>query len=315
MLTEAPATQTYQSTRPYLFSVAYRMTGSASDAEDLVQEAWVRYLDAGAPAVDSLRAYLTTIVSRLSLDYLKSARVKREQYTGPWLPEPALTSEAAPGPAETAEQRDSVSIAFLTLLELLTPEQRIVYVLREAFGLAYDDIGTHLDKPAATCRQIYRRAQQRLARKPRTHLGTTSAQSAAIDRFLAAIATGNAGAVARVLAPDVTWISDAGAQRLAARRFISGADRVSRGLVGLARKWLDLPGFTTGIEDVNGTPAIVFRYFGAVERVAILDLDGDRIASVRFLMNPDKLRHFAASLGTEVATLPRYRAAKQAASA
>lgn len=120
-------TDTYHHLRPYLFSVAYRMTGSASDAEDLVQDAWVRYLDAGSPDVNSLRAYLTTIISRLALDYLKSARTEREQYVGPWIPEPVLTSEVIPGPAEIAEQRESVSIAFLTLLERLTPDQRVVY--------------------------------------------------------------------------------------------------------------------------------------------------------------------------------------------
>ncbi|MDQ3654766.1 MAG: sigma-70 family RNA polymerase sigma factor, partial [Chloroflexota bacterium] len=144
MAVDAPEVQTYQSLRPYLFAVAYRMTGSASDAEDLVHDAWVRFLDAGTPDVGSLRAYLTTIVSRLALDYLKSARVRREQYVGPWLPEPVLTSEAVPGPADTIEQREAVSIAFLTLLERLKPDQRIVYVLREAFDFSYEEISDHI---------------------------------------------------------------------------------------------------------------------------------------------------------------------------
>ncbi|HYH11207.1 MAG TPA: sigma-70 family RNA polymerase sigma factor, partial [Thermomicrobiales bacterium] len=162
MIAHAPSTQTYQQMQPYLFSVAYRMTGSASDAEDLVHDAWIRYLDAGSPAVESLRAYLTRIISRLSLDYLKSARVRREQYTGPWMPEPVPTSAALGDPAATIEQRESVSFAFLTLLERLTPEQRVVYVLREGLGLPYEEIARYVDKNAAACRQIFRRSQLRL---------------------------------------------------------------------------------------------------------------------------------------------------------
>jgi RNA polymerase sigma-70 factor (ECF subfamily) len=125
-----------------------------------------------------------------------------------------------------------------------------------------------------------------------------------IDRFLSAFASGDVNTVAQILAPEVTWISDAGSQRLAARRFVSGVDRVSRGLAGLGRKWLGVPGFSTETMDINGSPALVWRYFGGIERVAVLDVDGDRIVSVRFLMNPDKLRHLAASLGTDVASLP-----------
>ncbi|HYI25671.1 MAG TPA: sigma-70 family RNA polymerase sigma factor, partial [Thermomicrobiales bacterium] len=232
-----PNQQTYQETRPYLFAVAYRMTGSASEAEDLVHEAWLRYIDAGSPGVDSLRAYLTTIVSRLSLDYLKSARVRREEYVGPWLPEPVLTMDALPDPAVSAEQREQVSIAFLTLLDRLTPDQRVVYVLREAFDLPYDEIATHLGKSASTCRQIHRRATLRLAEieesEPRP---TTLPSPDLIERFLTAFASGDTQAIASLLAPEVAWISDAGPSRLAARRYITGVDQVSRGLSGLGRK-------------------------------------------------------------------------------
>ena len=147
-------TTAYQQIRPYLFTVAYRMIGSAADAEDLVQDAWIRYLDAGEPEVTSIGAYLTKTVSRLALDYLKSARVQREQYTGDWLPEPVLTSEAIPEPQDTVEQRESISIALLMLMEELPPEQRVIYVLREGFGLSFDEIAGHLDKTAATCREI-----------------------------------------------------------------------------------------------------------------------------------------------------------------
>ncbi len=150
--------------RPYLFSVAYRMTGSASDAEDLVQESWVRYAEAGTPAVQSLQAYLTAVVSRLCLDYLKSARVRREEYVGPWLPEPVLTEEVA-GPAETVEQREQVSLAMLTLLERLGPEQRVVYVLREAFGLSYEEIARTASMPVGTAKCYAHRGRRALSER------------------------------------------------------------------------------------------------------------------------------------------------------
>lgn len=186
----------YQSIRPYLFSVAYRMTGSASDAEDLVQDAWVRYLDAGSLAVDSLRAYLTTIVSRLALDFLKSARVQRDRYIGPWMPEPVLTSAALPGPEETAEQREEISIAFLTLLERLGPEQRVVYVLREGFGMSFKEVGDHVGKTADACRQILRRTQHRLSDDRRPAIAPESEHRELLEQFLAALSTGQASRVA-----------------------------------------------------------------------------------------------------------------------
>ena len=210
MIAEAPTTQTYQSVRPWLFSVAYRMTGSASDAEDLVHDAWMRYLDAGSPAVESLRAWLTTTISRLALDYLKSARVKREQYTGTWIPEPVLTTSVLDSPEATAEEREQVSIALLLLMERLTPEQRVVYVLREGFGLPYEEIGEHLGKSAATCRQIFRRAQQRLDGEAAPSIAPDGEHAALAERFLLAVQSGDANQVAALLTDDVVWIGDGG---------------------------------------------------------------------------------------------------------
>lgn len=291
MSESATGDEAYQSVRPYIFSVAYRMTGSASDAEDLVQDAWVRYLDAGSPAVNSLRAYLTTIVSRLALDFLKSARVQRERYIGPWMPEPVLTSTVLPDPEETAEQREEVSIAFLMLLDRLGPEQRVVYVLREGFGLSYEEIGQHLGKTAEACRQIFHRTHRRLQDERIPTLAPGPEHQRLVEQFLAAMYTGQVSRVATLLADDAVWISDGGPDRLAARRPIAGVDRVSRGLVGLLSKVQPVMRITSTLADVNGAPALVVRNHGDLERIITLDVHDGRITAVRMLLNPDKLRY------------------------
>lgn len=286
----------YQRVRPYLFTVAYRMTGSASDAEDLVQDAWVRYLDAGSPAVDSLRAYLTTIVSRLALDYIKSARVQRERYTGPWMPEPVLTAALLSGPEESAEQREGVSIALLMLLERLSPEQRVVYVLREGFGMAYGEVGTHIAKSAAACRQIFRRSQRRLNGECGAVLAPGPEHQELVEQFLAALSNGQADRVATLLADDAVWISDGGPKRLAARRPVVGVDRVSRGLIGLLAKAPPEMRITSQVVHLNGAPSLLLRDRGEIERIITLDVRVGRIAAVRMILNPDKLRYLDRSL-------------------
>ncbi|HEV2128350.1 MAG TPA: RNA polymerase sigma factor SigJ [Thermomicrobiales bacterium] len=296
MIAEAP-TQDYQQLRPYLFSVAYRLTGSASDAEDLVHDAWIRYLDAERPKVDSLRAWLTTTVSRLALDYLKSARVRREHYTGMWQPEPVMTAEAVGGPEEAVEQREAVSLAFLTLLEQLGPEQRVVYVLREGFAMSYGEIAAHLDKSVANCRQIFRRAQQRLNGRVRPSVGPDGEHAALAERFLLAISTGDAAQVAVLLTEDVVWISDSGGKRLSVQRPIVSVDKVSRGWAGLARKLPQDGRYVFEPAHINGAPAIVVREFGVLDRVMAFDVFDGRIAAIRVLMNPDKLRHLERRLG------------------
>lgn len=299
MIANAPAPQTYQSLRPYLFAVAYCMTGSASDAEDLVQDAWVRFIDAGMPKVESLRAYLTTVVSRLALDYLKSARVKREQYVGEWLPEPVLTTDVVDGPAEAAERREQVSLAMLTLLEALTPEQRVVYVLREGFGSSYEEIAAHLGKSTAACRQVFHRARQRVEASDAPRAVPSPEHAALIARFMDAFTRGDAAGVASVLAEDVAWIADGGPDRLASRHRIIGRDRVARGFAGFSRKGRSVAGFTGEVVDINGSPAVVITYNERLERVMAFDTSGGEITAVRVLVNPEKLRHLAAALGIE----------------
>jgi RNA polymerase sigma factor (sigma-70 family) len=289
---------TYQDLRPYLFSVAYRFTGSASDAEDLVHDAWLRYLTAGSPVVDSLRAYLTTIVSRLSLDYLKSARVQREQYIGPWLPEPVLGSTASNDPALAAEQRDDVSMAMLVLLDRLTPDQRVVYVLRESLGLPFEEIGTHLHRSAATCRQLYRRATQRLAGSHLPSVGQVATGSA--EQFFQALERADAAGLAALLSQDVVWLSDGGPDRAAARNPILGRDRVSRGLAGVISRFDNGDQHLT-IEHLNGAPGAIVWQGNRIYTVIQWQSSGDTISAVWFSRNPRKLAYLARQLGASIA--------------
>ncbi|MGC4192222.1 MAG: RNA polymerase sigma factor SigJ [Thermomicrobiales bacterium] len=289
--------ETYESLRPYLFAVAYRMTGTASDAEDLVQDAWIRYLDAGSPPVTSLKAYLTTIVSRLTLDHLKSARMTRESYVGAWLPEPVLTQEAIPGPDATVEQREAVSIAFLTLLERLTPDQRVVFVLRSGFGLPFAEIGAHLDRSAAACRQLFQRAERVLDaipdRPPSPQPGDP--KEAIVRKFLTALEAGDLQGVTSLLTEQATWIGDGGERQLSVRRTVRGADKIARGMVGLRTKFPRRKSISI-LEDLNGGPAVVEWVDGTLFRVSSFTVVNDRIASVQAILNPDKLTHLARTI-------------------
>jgi len=312
VVASARSSQSYEQIQPYLFAVAYRMTGSATDAEDLVHDAWIRYLDAGSPKVESLRAWLTTAVSRLALDHLKSARVRREAYPGPWLPEPVPTESALAGPEEALEQREEISMALLTLMERLTPEQRVVYVLRQGFGLPYDEIAEHVNRSAAACRQIFRRAQQRLAGERKRTIAPGNEHRKALERFMAAVQSGDVARVAELMSDDVVWLGDGGPHRRAGRRPIVGVDRVSRGLVGIARKARGTMDLRQFFVDLNGAPAMVITESGRLERVIDCDVRDGKITVFRTILNPDKLLHVARVLGLPVvesdADLPRLAA-------
>jgi RNA polymerase sigma-70 factor (ECF subfamily) len=301
---ESIANQSYQGVRPYLFSVAYRMTGSASDAEDLIQDAWIRYIAAGSPPVTSLRAYLTTIVSRLALDLLKSARVQRESYVGPWLPEPVLTEQVLPGPDATIEQREEISLALLTLLEQLTPEQRVVYVLREAFELTHEEIAGHLGKSPAACRQIYSRARRQIDQSRQPVIAPLPQHEQIIERFASALESGDASALASLLAGDVIWTGDGGPNRLAARRPIIGRDRTIRGLLGWGLKVPPPIDISYRRLDLNGAPALVVCTGDAIDRAVVLDVRDGQIIALRVVRNPDKLGHIARELGMEITPDP-----------
>jgi RNA polymerase sigma-70 factor, ECF subfamily len=279
--------------RPLLFSIAYRMLGSASDAEDILQDAWMRYQAAGECSIRSPKAFAATIVARLCLDRLKSAQVTREQYVGPWLPEPVLTSEVKQ-PDAVLQQAESVTLAFLVLLEKLSPEERAVFLLKDIFGYEHAEIAEMLAMTVENSRQLLHRAKERLtAERPRL-TGTTASRRAVAERFARAFASGNGSELTEILARDVGMWSDGGGKASAARRPLIGRDEVCNFLVGLYRT-AQAAGVTREasltIQDVNSEPALVIRVGERLESIFVFSVEDDRIAGIRVVRNPDKLAH------------------------
>jgi len=288
-----PEVDLFQAHRRRLFAVAYRMLGSASDAEDVVQDAWLRYSAARPSELRSPQAYLTTIVTRLCLDRLKSARAAREEYVGPWLPEPVLTDDRSE-PEHSIALAESVTLAFMVLLETLSPEERAVFLLREVFDHEYGDIAAMLDMTPANCRQLFHRAKTHLAdRRPRFH-ESMEAKRPLVGRFVSALRDGDGDALASVLADDVGFWSDGGGKVLAARRPIFGRDNVVQVLVGIRRTapslGIALEEVTMAVVEVNREPALVLRVAGQIDSVYTLSIENDSITGIRIVRNPDKLR-------------------------
>ena len=272
--------------RSLLFTVAYEMLGSAADAEDVVQETWLRWADLGAAAradVRDPRAYLVRIVTRQALNRLRMLARRREEYVGEWLPEPLLTS---PDVAEDVELAESVSFAMLTVLETLGPTERAVFVLREVFETPYDEIAKAVGKTPATVRQIAHRAQRHVAaRRPRMQVSRAE-QEAVVERFLAAVRGGDLRGLLDVLAPDVVLVSDGGGVVAAARHPIEGADRVGALLGGLVKQAGDLEAMPMWL---NGAPAARFDLDGELNTVTSLVLEDGRITRIYAIRNPHKL--------------------------
>lgn len=282
--------QDFETYRPVLFSIAYRMTGSISEAEDIMQEAYLRFRTAPATSIHSLKSYLSTTVTHLCLDYLKSARVEREQYIGPWLPEPVLTGDSSLLPSESLEQRESLSIAFLVLLETLTPPERAVFLLHEVFDYPFHEIAEIIGKNVANCRQIFHRAQTHLAeRRPRFD-PSPAKQQQLLSHFHAACQSGNLPALTEVLARDVIAWSDGGGKVSAARHPIIGLDAVVRYCLGIAGKLSSqyADSFVVTSEEVNGYPTSLVW---AGERLFfLLTCSGvHEIQGIWTVLNPDKL--------------------------
>jgi RNA polymerase sigma-70 factor, ECF subfamily len=268
--------------RNLLFTVAYEMLGSASDAEDVVQETWLRWADVDHATVRDHRAYLVRIVTRQALNRLRSLARRREDYVGEWLPEPLMTS---PDVVDDVELAESVSIAMLTVLETLGPTERAVFVLREVFETPYDEIGEALDKSPAAVRQIAHRARDHVAaRRPRVPVSTTEQQEA-VDRFLAAVLHGDLQGLLDVLAPDVVVIADGGGFAAAARRPIEGAERVAAFLM-LASRTAD---FEVKAVWLNGSPAGRIDIGGELNTAVSLVVENGRITRVYAIRNPHKL--------------------------
>ena len=282
--------EVFETYRPLLFSIAYRMLGRASDAEDMVQETYLRYRTAQEAEIRSLKSFLMTVVTRLCLDELKSAHVQREQYLGSWLPEPVLTEDA-----ETlVEQRESLSLAFLTLLEELTPAERAVFVLHTAFDYPYDEIGNMLDKNAAACRQLFHRAEERLAAHQRRFETELSAQQELVRRFLLAAQSGAVQALTELLARDVVVWADGGGKVSAARRPVYGQEKVIRFVQGLQRK--ALADLTMSVETINGGPALLFWTGGTLFMVGGFRIADGQIHGIYAILNPDKLAYLQRQL-------------------
>ncbi|MEV6363979.1 RNA polymerase sigma-70 factor [Nocardia asteroides] len=279
-----PATEAFVTHRNLLFTVAYEMLGSAADAEDVLQETWLRWVDVDLAEVRDQRAYLVRVTTRQSLTRLRTLGRRRETYVGPWLPEPLRT---VPDVAEDVELADSVSMAMMLVLETLAPVERAVFVLREVFDLSYDEIAAAVDKTPAAVRQIAHRARAHVAaRKPRGAV-TTAQSRAAIAAFGRAVETGDLQGLLDLLAPEVVLLADGGGVVKAVVRPIVGAERVAR----LMSAGLPRVGGTVSTEPVqiNGAPALLFRIDGRLDSVLAIRLDDGAITGLYVVRNPDKL--------------------------
>jgi RNA polymerase sigma-70 factor (ECF subfamily) len=280
------ATEAFLAHRNLLFTVAYEMLGSAADAEDVLQETWLRWVGVDLSDVRDQRAYLVKITTRQALTRLRTLGRRKESYVGPWLPEPLLTS---PDVAEDVELADSVSMAMLLVLETLAPTERAVFVLRDVFDLGYDEIAEAVDKTPAAVRQIAHRARAHVAARRPREVVTQSATREALEAFRQAAATGDIQGLLDILAPDVVLIGDGGGLKQAVPRPVVGADKVSRLLaVGLGRV-ADVLSMQPA--QVNGYPALVIRMDGELDSVVAVRIDDGLITGLYAVRNPEKLSH------------------------
>jgi RNA polymerase sigma-70 factor (ECF subfamily) len=283
----------YQRFRPLMFSIAYRMLASVSEAEDVVQEAFLRYhrAESGPAGIDSPKAFLSAVTTRLCIDQLRSARVRREAYLGEWLPEPLLTDTSAPDPAGLAEQADSLSMAFLLLLERLSPVERAVFLLHDIFGYDYGEVAGIVGKGEDNCRQLALRARRHVGEhRPRFEASRGKREELA-DRFLRAVSDGDMDGLVMMLAADAMVYGDSGGASPSWPRPIAGRERVGRLLVGLGRQVREA-GVTIRRTEINGQPGgLCLDPAGNLISVFILDIAGGEVRTVRSVINPDKLRH------------------------
>lgn len=284
---------TAEDLRPLMLSIAYRMVGSFSEAEDLVQDAYLR-LHAVGDAIESEKAWLTTVVTRLSIDHLRSARVRREQYTGTWLPEPLL-ADPAPDAAARTELADTLSLAFLVVLETLSPVERAVFLLRDVFDYGYGEIARIVDRSEANCRQLAVRARRHVeARTPRFDTSPEQ-REALVERFMTAIQEGETEPLVELLAADVAIYGDGGGKAPAIRKPVFGREKVARLLTGF-RRYADRHGLTLRPAEVNGQPGLLaFHADGGLVGVLSFDVSGGAIQALRSVVNPEKLAHLTSS--------------------
>jgi RNA polymerase sigma-70 factor, ECF subfamily len=286
----------FEALRPRLFGIAYRMTGSVSDAEDACQDAWLRWQRVDRDTVDNAEAYLVRVVTRVALDRLQSAQRRRETYVGPYLPEPLVADTAAhpdvsAQPEAAAELADSLTFAFLVMLDELAPKERAVLLLHDVFGYSFDEIAAMVDLSPAACRQLASRTRRKLdherdaLRRP-----DEAREQELITNLLTTIASGDVDAVMELLAPDIVLLSDGGAERHAARRPVVGADRVARFVVNLAKRLLTAD--EARLVQVNGEPGLLFVADGEPDYVLSFTFTPDgKVRRCYSQLNPEKLRH------------------------
>lgn len=285
--------ETFESLRPLMFSIAYRMLASVSEAEDVVQEAFLRYHRAVAEGVEieSDKSYLSAVVTRLAIDQLRLARKRRETYVGQWLPEPLMTDGADGDPAIRAEQADSLSMAFLLLLERLSPVERAVFLLHEVFDYGYAEIADIVGKSETNCRQLATRARRYVRAEKVRFDASRRARDELAARFFAAVSTGDLDGLVEMLASDVVVHGDGGGRAPSWGRPIVGPDRVSRLLAGMGAQLSDL-GVTFDLRQVNGQPGALMRDpAGNLINVFVLEIVDGLVQTVRSVINPEKLRH------------------------
>lgn len=282
----------FEELRPLLFSIAYRILGSVGEAEDAVQETWLRY-DSSSTRPTSAKAFLSATVTRISIDVLRSARVRREEYVGPWFPEPLL-SDPYQDPARSAELADSVSMAALLLLERLSPLERAVFVLREVFGFGFDEVASAVDRSEPACRQLLVRARRHMrAGRPRFEAAREEREQLAAQ-FFDALREGDVTGLRELLAADVSMVGDGGGKAPQLTRAVIGPENVARLLVALLPR-MTLVGVTFEPHEINGQPGAVFRdRDGKVLQTLVLDILDGQIQAILAVINPDKLGHLGA---------------------
>jgi RNA polymerase sigma-70 factor (ECF subfamily) len=288
------AVETFETYRPYLFSIAYRMLGSAMDAEDMVQETYLRYQATPQETIVSPKAFLTTILTRLCVDQLHLARRQRETYIGPWLPEPIATPNAATettNPEERVDTYESISLAFLLLLEQLQPVERAVFLMREVFDYDYAEIASILGRSETACRQSFSRAKKHLADHRPRFSASPETHRQLLTGFAQAVQVGDMAGLTSLLAEDaVLWADGGGKVKGAATREVVGRDAVAHFAVGATRKFAP-EGYRAELVDVNYRPALVIRDGDHVQLVLSIEVEAGRIAAVHVVANPDKLSH------------------------
>jgi RNA polymerase sigma-70 factor (ECF subfamily) len=287
-VTADAVTATFEACRPRLLAIAYGMLGDRGDAEDVVQDAWLRLT--AAPERDVLRsaeAFLVTVTTRLAIDRLRSARVRRETYVGPWLPEPLVSDLAAPDPASVVAEAEQLSLALLVALERLNPVERAVLLLRDVFDLDYDEVADVVERTPQACRQLARRAREHVGEPARRRSVPAEEEQRLLHAFLAAVGTGDLAALTALLAADAVLYSDGGGVARAARKPIFGADKAARFLIGVSRKADPRPELQ--LVRVNGDVGVRLLGPPGIASVLALEIADGQVANVRVVVNPEKL--------------------------